>query len=397
MAFTSNSSQFSISSILNVSGPATFTNTVTIQSQLIANGTNGTAGQLLLSAGSGNAYWGSANSITSSFVNWQVNGAQTITASGGDTLNIIPGNNIVITGSNSAVKSLTINANINLANTTTIGIVQLIDSVTNTSITLAATANTVKNAYDRAIDANTRASSAQTAAESAYSNAIAYSGNAALAYANAIATASADATTKAGTAYSNAIANASADATTKAGTAYSNAISDAATDATTKAGTAYSNAIAYSGNAALAYANAVAYAASNTYVNDTFAAKASPTFTGTAQFSNAIITNSGATHNVLGSGSGSRTIDLSLGNYVSATVAGSTTWTFSNPFTSPTAVVFILELTNGGSAVLTWPAAVKWPNGTAPTLTASGIDLLSFITDDGGTTWRGVLSIRNSY
>ena len=105
----------------------------------------------------------------------------------------------------------------------------------------------------------------------------------------------------------------------------------------------------------------------------------------------------GTTHNVLGSGSGSRTIDLSLGNYVSATVAGSTTWTFSNPFTSPTAVVFILELTNGGSAVLTWPAAVKWPNGTAPTLTASGIDLLSFITDDGGTTWRGVLSIRNSY
>ncbi len=272
MAFTSNSSQFSISSNLNVSGPATFTNTVTIQSQLIANGTNGTAGQLLLSAGSGNVYWGSANSITSSFVNWQVNGSQIITASGSDTLNIIPGNNIVITGSNSAVKSLTINANINLANTTTIGIVQLIDSVTNTSITLAATANTVKNAYDRAIDANTRASSAQTAATSAYSN--------------AVSDAATDATTKAGTAYSNAIATAASDATTKAGTAYSNAIATAASDATTKAGTAYSNAIAYSGNAALAYSNAIAYAASNTYVNDTFAAKASPTFTGTAQFSN---------------------------------------------------------------------------------------------------------------
>jgi len=373
MAFTSNSSQFSISSNLNVSGPATFTNTVTIQSQLIANGTNGTAGQLLLSAGSGNAYWGSANSITSSFVNWQVNGSQTITASGGDTLNIISGNNIVIVGSNSAVKSLTINANIPYANSTANGVVILVDSVSNTSATIAAAANSVKNAYDRAIDANTRASSAQTAAESAYSNAIAYSGNAALAYANAIATAATDATTKAGTAYSNAIA-------------YSG-----------NAALAYANAIAYSGNAALAYANAIAYAASNTYVNDTFAPKASPTFTGTAQFSNAIITNSGATHNALGSGSGSRTIDLSLGNYVSATVTGTTTWTFSNPFTSPTAVVFILELTNGGSATLNWPPAVKWPNGIAPTLTTSGIDLLSFITDDGGTTWRGVLSIRNSY
>ena len=82
---------------------------------------------------------------------------------------------------------------------------------------------------------------------------------------------------------------------------------------------------------------------------------------------------------------------------MSATVTGTTTWTFINPFTSPTAVVFILELTDGGSAVLTWPAAVKWPNGTAPTLTVSGIDLLSFVTDDGGTTWRGVVSIRNSY
>ena len=381
MTFSSNNTQFSVDGNLNVSGPASFTNaavfanTITIQNQLIANGTNGTVGLLLLSGGSGNVYWGAANSITSSFTNWQVNGAQTITASGSDTLNIIPGNNIVITGSNSSIKSLTINANINLANTTTIGIVQLIDSVTNTSITLAATANTVKNAYDKAIDANTRASSAQTAATSAYSNAILVSA----------------------TAYSNAVSDAATDATTKAGTAYSNAIATAASDATTKAGTAYSNAIAYSGNAALAYANAIAYAASNTYVNNTFAPKVSPTFTGTAQFSNTIITNSGATHNALGSGSGSRTIDLTLGNYVSATVAGTTTWTFSNPFTSPTAVVFILELTNGGSAALTWPAAVKWPNGTAPTLTVSGVDLLSFVTDDGGTTWRGVLSIRDSY
>ena len=393
MTFSSNNTQFSVDGNLNVSGPASFTNaavfanTITIQSQLIANGTNGTVGLLLLSGGSGNVYWGAANSVTSSFTNWQVNGAQTITASGSDTLNIIPGNNIVITGSNSSIKSLTINANINLANTTTIGIVQLIDSVTNTSITLAATANTVKNAYDRAIDANTRASSAQTAAESAYSNAIAYSGNAALAYSNAIAYSG-----NAALAYANAIAYSG-----NAALAYANAIATAATDATTKAGTAYSNAIAYSGNAALAYANAIAYAASNTYVNDTFAPKASPTFTGTAQFSNTIITNSGATHNALGSGSGSRTIDLTLGNYVSATVAGTTTWTFTNPFTSPTAVVFILELTNGGSAVLTWPASVKWPNGTAPTLTVSGIDLLSFVTDDGGTTWRGVVSIRNSY
>ena len=63
---------------------------------------------------------------------------------------------------------------------------RIIDSVTNTSIVYAVSANSVKNAYDRAIDANTRAASAQTAAASAYSNAIAYSGNAAAAYSNAV-------------------------------------------------------------------------------------------------------------------------------------------------------------------------------------------------------------------
>jgi hypothetical protein len=64
---------------------------------------------------------------------------------------------------------------------------RIIDSVTNTSITHAASANSVKNAYDRAIDANTRANSAQTAATSAYSNAVSYADNkAANAYSNAV-------------------------------------------------------------------------------------------------------------------------------------------------------------------------------------------------------------------
>ena len=77
---------------------------------------------------------------------------------------------------------------------------------------------------------------------------------------------------------------------TVAGTAYANAVANAASDATTKAATAYSNAIAYSGNAALAYANAIAYAASNTYVNSTFAPLASPTLTGLLTANNVTIT-----------------------------------------------------------------------------------------------------------
>ncbi len=112
--------------------------------------------------------------------------------------------------------------------------------------------------------------------------------------------------------------------------------------------------------------------------------------------SNRTITNYGITTNVLNSGSGSRTINLTLGNFVTATVAGATTWIFSNPLPSPNACGFVLELTNGGSATQTWPVTVRWPGGTAPTLTSSGVDVLAFITDDGGTNWRGVASMLDS-
>ena len=103
--------------------------------------------------------------------------------------------------------------------------------------------------------------------------------------------------------------------------------------------------------------------------------------------------NYGLEHSALGSVSGATTIDLLNGNYFSATVAGITTWTFSNPLASPNACGFVIELTNAGSAAITWPATVRWPGGTAPTLTTTGVDVLVFITDDGGTNWRGLASM----
>jgi hypothetical protein len=106
--------------------------------------------------------------------------------------------------------------------------------------------------------------------------------------------------------------------------------------------------------------------------------------------------NYGLEHSVLGSVSGATTINLLNGNFFSATVAGITTWTFSNPLASPNACGFVIELTNAGAYAITWPAAVKWPGGTAPTLTTSGVDVLVFITDDGGTNWRGLASMLDS-
>jgi len=100
----------------------------------------------------------------------------------------------------------------------------------------------------------------------------------------------------------------------------------------------------------------------------------------------------GEVTNAIGAtGGGAQAIDLSLGNSVSATVdTSANTFTFTNPTASDEACSFTLILTNGGSQTVTWPASVDWAAATAPTLTASGVDVLVFTTIDGGTTWHGM-------
>ena len=85
---------------------------------------------------------------------------------------------------------------------------------------------------------------------------------------------------------------------------------------------------------------------------------------------------------------GANDVDCSAGNYFTKTITGATTFTFSNV---PTSVVysFTMEVTLNGSNSITWPAAVKWPLDTAPTISDAKTQLFTFITDDGGTRWRG--------
>ena len=82
-------------------------------------------------------------------------------------------------------------------------------------------------------------------------------------------------------------------------------------------------------------------------------------------------------------------IDLSAGTFFSKTISGATTLTVSNVPASGLVACFILDLTNAGSAVITWFASIKWAAGTAPTLTAAGRDAIGFFTYDAGTTWSG--------
>jgi hypothetical protein len=82
-------------------------------------------------------------------------------------------------------------------------------------------------------------------------------------------------------------------------------------------------------------------------------------------------------------------VDLSLGNVQTYTLSGAQTLTFTNPPATGSAGSFTLIVTNGASATLTWPTSVDWAGGTAPTLTASGVDILTFLTVDGGVIWYG--------
>jgi hypothetical protein len=97
------------------------------------------------------------------------------------------------------------------------------------------------------------------------------------------------------------------------------------------------------------------------------------------------------THNAIGdTGGGTDAIDISAGNVASATVStGTQTFTFTNPSASANSCSFTLILTNGGSQTVVWPTEVDWAAATAPTLTSSGVDVLTFTTVDGGAIWYG--------
>lgn len=119
---------------------------------------------------------------------------------------------------------------------------------------------------------------------------------------------------------------------------------------------------------------------------------ASPTFTGTVTTATADLLGS-VRQNIVAVAASE--VDCSTGNYFIKTASGALTWTVTNVPASR-AYSFLLELTNGGTGAQTWFSGIKWPGGTAPTLTASGVDMLGFITDDGGTTWRGVQLMKDS-
>ena len=81
-------------------------------------------------------------------------------------------------------------------------------------------------------------------------------------------------------------------------------------------------------------------------------------------------------------------VNCSLGNYFTKTITGATTFTFDS-VPSNVEYSFTLEVTLNGSNAITWPTSVKWNADTAPSLTDGKTQLFMFVTNNGGTRWRG--------
>lgn len=106
------------------------------------------------------------------------------------------------------------------------------------------------------------------------------------------------------------------------------------------------------------------------------------------------LTSAKETTPVTANATGSVAIDFDNGNVFQYTLTGNTTFSFSNvPATGAFCATLVLYQDGTGGRTVTWPGAVLWPSGVAPTITtaASAVDIISLMTRDGGTTWYGFI------
>lgn len=93
--------------------------------------------------------------------------------------------------------------------------------------------------------------------------------------------------------------------------------------------------------------------------------------------------------NAVGNITTTMTVNLNLGDIHTYTLTDNVaTVTISNTAAGGNSWTLILTQDGTGSRTVTWPAAVKWAAGTAPTLStgAADVDIITMFTPDNGTT-----------
>lgn len=82
------------------------------------------------------------------------------------------------------------------------------------------------------------------------------------------------------------------------------------------------------------------------------------------------------------------TINTATGTVQILTLTGNCTFTFPTATTGES-FTLLLRQDGTGSRTVTWPAAVKWPGGTAPTITSTASKLDKYVFTADGTNWYG--------
>lgn len=84
-------------------------------------------------------------------------------------------------------------------------------------------------------------------------------------------------------------------------------------------------------------------------------------------------------------------VNIASGGFLTYTATGANTWNFTVPNTAGKAIGWTLELTNGGTGEQTF-TGVTWAAGSAPTLVASGVNVLVFTKNNVTGVIRGYVA-----
>ena len=191
------------------------------------------------------------------------------------------------------------------------------------------------------------------------------------------------------------------DASGKEHDLQTNNVNAAAIAVETKLGTGASNAASATAGHVLTHSSGGATAWAATGDDTTKLPLAGGTLSGAVVAADQIISRAvfkdyGETAVTNATSGATETLDLESGNVFDLTLTANCTITLSNPPASGTSGSFtlILRQDGTGSRTVTWPASVDWASATAPTLTtdASAVDVLTFMTVDGGTVWLGFVA-----
>lgn len=105
--------------------------------------------------------------------------------------------------------------------------------------------------------------------------------------------------------------------------------------------------------------------------------------------------NNGYTEETVTANTGTAyTINLDNGTVQILTLTGNCTFTFPTA-TAGRSFFLLLKQDGTGNRTVTWPAAVKWPASTAPTITSTASRTDKFVFTADGTNWVGSVAGQN--